>query len=448
MKRILLIISTILCSNLVLAQNTFIIGDITYKPTTGNNVKVRSCNQSATNVVIPETVTNNSITYNVTCIGEDAFYWCTNLVSVELPNTITSIESYAFYYATALTSLVIPNAVTSMGWEVFYNCSSLASVTIGSGITELSDGTFSYCDALQSITCLALEPPVLENSFVFPDVSNTTLNVACGSLDAYSDTTNLWGQLFAGRISEIIYTVNATANDTAFGEVIVTSDCESAMLTATANPCYEFVSWNDGNTENPRYINLTSDTNLIANFTARDFGVTLLANICEGETYNENGFEINEEGTYTQTLQTENGCDSLVTLILIVNPNFDTTIEATINTGETYSEFGFNETEAGIYTQTLQSEMGCDSTITLNLSVTASLLDIENTTLSFYPNPTKDEITFSTRIDAVEVIELSGKVVMKAENTEKINISALPAGAYYLKLHSNGKTITQKAIKE
>lgn len=448
MKRILLIISIILCSNIVLAQNTFTIGDITYKPTTGNEVKVRDCNSSATSIIIPEAVTNNGITYNVTCVGEDAFSWCTSLVSIELPSTITTIESFAFYYCTALNSLVIPNAVTSLGWEICYNCSALTSVTIGSGISELSDGTFSYCDALQSITCLALEPPVLENSFVFPDVSTATLSVACGNLSVYSDTTNLWGQLFAGRISEIIYTVNATANDTAFGEVIVTSDCESAMLTAIANPCYEFVSWNDGNTENPRYINLTSDTNLIANFTARDFGVTLLANICEGETYNENGFEINEEGTYTQTLQTENGCDSLVTLILIVNPNFDTTIEATINTGETYSEFGFNETEAGIYTQTLQSEMGCDSTITLNLSVTTSLLDMENTTLSFYPNPTKNEITFSTRIDAVEVIELSGKVVMKAENTEKINISALPAGAYYLKLHSNGKTITQKAIKE
>lgn len=350
MRGILLIISIILCTNVVLAQNTFVVGDITYKPTTGNNVKVRSCNQTATNVVIPETVTNNGITYNVTCVGEDAFYWCSNLVSVDLPSTITSIESYAFYYATSLTSLVIPNAVTSLGWEVFYNCSSLASVTIGSGISELSDGTFSYCDALQSITCLAVEPPTLENSYVFPDISNTTLSVACGSLDAYSDTTNLWGQLFAGRISEIIYTVNATANDTAFGEVIVTSDCESAMLTATANPCYEFVSWNDGNTENPRYINLTSDTNLIAIF----------AEIVDN----------------------------------------------------------------------------------------SSLLDMENTTLSFYPNPTKDEINFSTRIDAVEVIELSGKVVMKAENTEKINISALPAGAYYLKLHSNGKTITQKAIKE
>lgn len=448
MKKILAILSILLFTNVVLAQNTFVVGDITYKPTTGNNVKVRSCNQSATNVVIPETVENNGITYNVTCVGEDAFYWCSNLVSVDLPNTITSIESYAFYYATSLTSLVIPNAVTSLGWEVFYNCSSLASITIGSGITDLSDGTFSYCDALQNITCLAVTPPTLENSYVFPDVSTATLNVACGSLAAYSDSTNLWGQLFAGRISEIIYTVNASTNDSTFGEVAVTSDCESAMLTATANSCYEFVSWNDGNTDNPRYIDLTSDTNLIANFSAKEFGFTITANICQGQTYNENGFEVNEAGTYTQALQTENGCDSLVTLILSVNPNFDTTIEATINAGEVFAEFGFNESEAGVYTQTLQSEFGCDSTITLNLSVNLSLLDMENTELSFFPNPTKDEITFSARVDAVEVIDLRGKVLMKAENTNKINISTLPAGVYYIRLHSKGKTITQKAVKK
>ncbi len=397
MKRILLIISIILCSNLVLAQNTFVIGDITYKPTTGNNVKVRSCNQSATNVVIPETVTNNSITYNVTCIGEDAFYWCTNLVSVELPNTITSIESYAFYYATALTSLVIPNAVTSMGWEVFYNCSSLESVTIGSGITELSDGTFYDCNALQNITCLATQPPTLENSYVFPDISNTTLNVACGSLDAYSDTTNLWGQLFAGRISEIIYTVNATANEESWGSVEVISDCESAMLTATANSCYEFVSWNDGNTDNPRFVSLSSDTTFTATF------------------------------------------EEIV---------FDTTIEATINAGETYAEFGFNESEAGTYVQNLQTEFGCDSTITLVLSVNSSLLDVEETELSFYPNPTKDEIRFSQIIDLIEIIEISGKPLMKAENTNEINISTLSSGIYNIRLHSNGKTITQKLIKQ
>ncbi|MEE1002116.1 MAG: leucine-rich repeat domain-containing protein, partial [Bacteroidales bacterium] len=147
MKRILLLVSIILGVNVLFAQNTFTIGDLTYKPTTGNNVKVRSCSSSATSVVVPSTVDYNGMTYNVTCIGEDAFSWCTGLTSVEIPNTITSIESFAFYYTTALTSIVIPNSVTSMGWEVFYNCSSLSSVTIGSGITELSDGTFYDCNS-------------------------------------------------------------------------------------------------------------------------------------------------------------------------------------------------------------------------------------------------------------------------------------------------------------
>ncbi|MEE1252762.1 MAG: T9SS type A sorting domain-containing protein, partial [Bacteroidales bacterium] len=127
---------------------------------------------------------------------------------------------------------------------------------------------------------------------------------------------------------------------------------------------------------------------------------------------------------------------------------FDTTIEATINAGETYAEFGFNESEAGTYVQNLQTEFGCDSTITLVLSVNSSLLDVEETELSFYPNPTKDEIRFSQIIDLIEIIEISGKPLMKDENTNEINISTLYSGIYNIRLHSNGKTITQKLIKQ
>jgi hypothetical protein len=174
----------------------------------------------------------------------------------------------------------------------------------------------------------------------------------------------------------------------------------------------------------------------------------LTLTICEGSSLNFSGFNVSEAGIYTQTHTSVNGCDSIVTLTVTEYPTFDTTINATINAGETYAEFGFNESEAGTYVQNLQSINGCDSTITLVLSVNSSLLDIEETEISLYPNPTKSEITFSQAIEKVEVIDLTGKAILTFTNAKTINIESLPAGAYYLRLTNEEKTSLQKVIKQ
>ena len=178
------------------------------------------------------------------------------------------------------------------------------------------------------------------------------------------------------------------------------------------------------------------------------FNTELTATICQGQVYNEQGFNVSEAGVYTQTLQTINGCDSIVTLTVSVNPTFDTTINATINAGETYAEYGFNESEAGTYVQNLQTINGCDSTITLVLSVNSSLLDVEQTEISFYPNPTDSKVIFSQMIEKIEVIDLTGKTIFTFTNAKTINIESLPSGAYYLRLTNNDKAIMRKVIKE
>ncbi|MEE1098136.1 MAG: T9SS type A sorting domain-containing protein, partial [Bacteroidales bacterium] len=244
------------------------------------------------------------------------------------------------------------------------------------------------------------------------------------------------------------YTINAFANDSAWGSVELVSDCDAATLTATANNCYEFVSWSDGNTENPRVLTLTGDTEITAVFAQAELGSSITATICEGSSYSENGFETNEAGVYTQTLQTENGCDSIVELTLSIAPVYNEVIEATINAGETYTENGFNESETGTYVQTLQSEFGCDSTITLNLLVNASLMDVEGVEVSFYPNPTKANLSFNMMIEKIEVIDLSGRMLMSFENANNINIESLPIGTYYLLLHLKDKAIMRKIVKQ
>ena len=165
-------------------------------------------------VVIPASVTYNSVKYSVTSIGEDAFRNCTGLTSVTIPNSVTSIGKFAFcdcsgltsvtlgngvtsigyyafggcsgspiynahvfafmpgsysgsyaipdgiesiadcafYFCSGLTSVTIPNSVTSIGFEAFYNCRGLTSVTIGNSVTSIGGRAFGGCSGLTSVT--------------------------------------------------------------------------------------------------------------------------------------------------------------------------------------------------------------------------------------------------------------------------------------------------------
>ena len=103
-------------------------------------------------IIIPASVTYDGETYSVTSIGEWAFYGCTDLKSVEIPNSVTTIGDYAFGGCTDLTSITIPESVTSIGESAFYGCTGLTSLTIPSSVTSIGDRAFLGCTGLTSIT--------------------------------------------------------------------------------------------------------------------------------------------------------------------------------------------------------------------------------------------------------------------------------------------------------
>ncbi len=94
--------------------------------------------------------------------------------------------------------------------------------------------------------------------------------------------------------------------------------------------------------------------------------------VCYGNDYHNHGFNLTAVTTDTivsDTLKTRWGCDSIRTLFLSVNPLYDIQLYDTICEGSPYTGYGFNVTEAGTHVLRLQSIHGCDSIVTLHLTV-------------------------------------------------------------------------------
>ena len=111
----------------------------------------RNPNRYSGDIIIPESVTYEEVTYSVTSIGEFAFDGCIGLTSVTIPNSVTSIKFSAFYKVPNLTSVNIPNSVTSIGSSAFEGCISLTSISIPNSVTSIGDYAFWFC-GLTSVT--------------------------------------------------------------------------------------------------------------------------------------------------------------------------------------------------------------------------------------------------------------------------------------------------------
>lgn len=213
------------------------------------------------------------------------------LTEYTVPSTADTIAPRAFEKNVYMKSIIIPSNVKRLGRNAFWSSQSLENVSLSESMAVIEPYTFSFCLALQTftipanitkidedafnqcynltrVTLKSTTPPVVDDFAFYMCHELETFFVPCNTLEAYQEA---WPNEYARDVrypllGEEGYAFSVDVNILAAGSVTIPTICEEPVITAVPNEGYRFVNWSDGETENPRTINLTEDLTLTANF--------------------------------------------------------------------------------------------------------------------------------------------------------------------------------------
>lgn len=201
----------------------------------------------------------------------------------------------------------------------------------------------------------------------------------------------------------------------------------------------------------------------------------ITAEICEGEDYKENGFNLTNlsAGTYNETLEfeTDHDCDSIVNLTLtvheapIVDIEGNTTItqgESTTltangadsyvwSTGETTATITVSPEETTKYS-VVGTTNGCEAESEITVNVTVGVSENDALNAKIYPNPTQGELNVRCAgMREITVFMPNGQTIEKInvnDDNYTLNMSNYKSGVYYLRITTENGTSIQKVLKD
>ncbi len=184
-------------------------------------------------------------------------------------------------------------------------------------------------------------------------------------------------------------------------------------------------------------------------------------NICDGDTYNFNGELLTNAGVYEAIYSAENGCDSVVTLSLMVYPPTPITNQSL----EVLQGYIYNGTTINVdtlLTEHLLNVYGCDSTVVTNFTVLPNAIQdlLGQTSFEIFPNPTSGDFTIRFTLNhpstiSLKMLDVIGRTMSSSwsetrfeagEHLLQINANDWPSGVYFVHFQTDSGMLAQKVV--
>ena len=235
-------------------------------------------------------------------------------------------------------------------------------VWTSTGIYQDTIPNFSGCDSV-----ITVDLTINNSSSV--SITETT----CGSYTWVSNGNTYWSSgiytdtLTTSTGCDSINTLNLTIN-TGDTNTLITNSCDSFFwsvtgITYTQSGQYSQSFTNQNGCDSLEQLDLTINNS---------DSVIVQVQSCGAYLWSSTGLTYSSSGLYSTILSNVNGCDSIVVLDLSINLISDTTFMVSSCGDFVWNQNGMTYSHSGLYSDTVQNSMGCDSVINLDLEILLS----------------------------------------------------------------------------